>query len=485
MQSVTYRTENGVDNDPAGSYGEFIQKPSRLLRPRAETPLNWNPNNEHPILLYPLPNGVSVRMALTPYGSDFRAEASMRVGSHRKPWIHVLEHLMVHSDDIPNLDSQIARSVVNCDGYTNPHFLGYRLGIPRSDMGDLVRDNPQASSDTVFLLFSSMVRTSITDANLRRDRFRLSDEANIRGDDPVSRFYATALPMVALNEAFAKPTIEQELAYDVFALRQLHAQLPFNHTILEFSGNPGGRNLSTVADEILAASEGTFGVLPDKNGAGSKKPYNVEAFRNYGSRVSVEPAFDQRGNHFGFAVVTERTGNPKEDYAQRLFVHFLNNAFYQEMYGAGLLYRRHFSKSTFNDQDLTVHFVGMSTSQLGEAEKLSAKMWENIANGKADQKFEEAFSSAKAKDMGFLFNSPNLGRLDLALGLGLPTATNCASLYELITTVDFADVLQAGKMLSMSNRIGPVHYGPDDSLKTDYTRVTEADLMKRRDLAFA
>lgn len=464
-------------------YEDFVNNPNSLLAPRSQTPFTWSPENEYPIYEYQFSNGARANLALDPKLAGLNASAALPFGRVDHPGAHPLEHLMRNSRDIPGLDHKLGESILGCNGITQPQRLAYTIGVNTSDAYALAGRNPDFTSQMVYLLFTMLGRIDLQQHLWDRDRNRLVDESDERQNSPILRLYDRALPLITLGEGYQLPSVELETSFSLDELKVLHSRLPFGSLNLNFTGNPQERfsgntpaDLDKAAGRIFSAAEETFGNLPDTPNPQVAEKKTGGFFQRLGTRVSVVTSGEMAGNILGTSLVTINTGNTKKDYAERLFVQFLKNALFRELYDTGLMYKSYFSGSDYHTKGFETDFMGISTSRPSETATATLGVLEKVISGDRSPDLLQAFEDAKESQVKFYFQVLNLFRLESARKLGLSTVNNCQALYELIQSTKFAEVVESGRQIEQSNRLGIIHYGRSQLKTRGFKQVYEGSL---------
>lgn len=443
----------------SGGYQRFTESPGLLIKPRSVTDINWSPGSEFPLREQTLPNGITLQLALSPNIQGFRAETGMDFGTNIHPAAHLMEHMMRYSADIPDLRRLMNLSVVRCKGTTSPQYLSYAPELDNARALELSRDNPGFSVDMLYLLFALTARTDINETNRTIEASRMTTESLGRQDSPISRFYDRVLPVVVDDAGRSLPTLEEELSHSTDDLLELHRRLPVQTTVLQFSGNPQ-RNLDIAAAEIAQAAAETFGTLKPDTTFTDRQQKNGGFFRNHGTRVSVYPAYGFLSDYVGVSTVSKKSGDPRADYAERLFVFLLDEEFQKQTSRDGLFYANYFSANSFELDGIKINFSGLRTSQAGKTMDSTEEVIKRVLEGEVNTDLVASFEAAKRGDINFHFQSLGMARMDLARYMGIPTSGNCTALYELMRSMEIDEVLEGGRKLHQDQRLGLIHYGP-------------------------
>jgi hypothetical protein len=456
-------------------YRNFAAHPERLIKPRAVSEFNWDPFSEDPLTVRQLENGVTLYFALSPVIQGFRTAARFDIGTNIHPGTHFLEHMMRYSRDVPDLRRRMNLSVVRCRGTTSPQHLAYAPELDNVYIGELAAGHPDFGMDTVNLLFAMTVRTDISEGHRQTEAERMRTESIGRQDSPILRFYDRILPAVADGTDRVLPTLETELSHTTADLQALHAALPFQTTVLEFSGNTGpSTDAQKTADLITSTADETFGRLAANHTYTTRDQKRGPFFSNYGTRVSVYPSYGFLSDYVGISAVTKISGDPKADYAERLFVFVLDEAFQRKMSREGLFYENFFSANCFDLDGIRLNFSGLRTSQPSRVIDASEETVRALLEMDPDPEVVLNFEAAKRGDIGFHFRTLGLARVRLSEELGLPTKNNCSALYELMRETDIETVLDSGRGLNQDNRLGLIHYGPSNIIpKPGFEFTTE------------
>lgn len=442
----------------SGGYQKFAESPEHLIKPRSVTDINWDPSSEFPLREHRLPNGIILQLALSPKIQGFRAQTGMDFGTNIHPAAHLMEHMMRYSADIPDLRRLMNLSVVRCKGTTNPQYLSYAPELDNTYALELSRENPRFSVDMLYLLFALTARTDINEANRAIEASRMTTESLGRQDSPISRFYDKVLPIVVDDEGRSLPALEKELSHSTGDLLDLHRLLPIQTSVLEFSGNPQ-RNTDIAAAEIAEAALETFGSLKPDFTFTVRPQKNEGFFRNHGTRVSVYPAYGFLSDYVGISTVNKKTGDPRADYAERLFVFLLDEEFQRQMSRDGLFYENYFSANSFELDGIKINFSGLRTSQAGKTIDSTEEVLKRVLEGSVDTDLAASFEAAKRGDINFHFQTLGLARMNLARYMGVSTSDNCTGLYELMRSMEIGEVLESGRKLYQDRRLGLIHYG--------------------------